>query len=86
MCWLVGCAGTIWALPAPFNGLLAAEPEGAAHAPAAESSSSTAAAGDAAPETVFYEGSGAPAELALSLLLGVFVITLPLTIASVGRR
>lgn len=62
-------------------GLLAAEPEGAAPIPAAESSSSSTA-----PEIVFYEGSGAPAELALSLLLGVFVITLPLTIASVGRR
>lgn len=32
------------------------------------------------------EGSGAPAELAISLLLGAFIITLPLTISSIGRR
>ncbi|PRW45014.1 leukotriene A-4 hydrolase isoform X1 isoform B [Chlorella sorokiniana] len=63
-----------------------AEPEGTVPAQAADSSSSSRSAADAAPETVFYEGSGAPAELALSLLLGIFVITLPLTIASVGRR
>lgn len=35
---------------------------------------------------MLYEGSGANAELALSLLLGALIITLPLTIASVGRR
>ena len=38
-------------------------------------------------ETVFYEGSGgAPAELALSILLGFTILYLPLTLASVGRR
>lgn len=38
------------------------------------------------PLTPVLQGSGAPAELAVSMLLGLFVITLPLTIASVGRR
>lgn len=47
---------------------------------------SSAAAADAQPETVFYEGSGSNAELALSVLLGATLLFLPLTIASIGRR
>lgn len=36
---------------------------------------------------MFYEGSGgAPAELAISILLGFTLLYLPLTIASIGRR
>jgi hypothetical protein len=41
---------------------------------------------DDTPETVYYEGNGAPAELAISVALGFFVLFLPLTIASIGRR
>lgn len=52
----------------------------AAAATAAPSTSSDAA------ETVFYEGSGSNAELALSVLLGFTLIYAPLTIASLGRR
>jgi hypothetical protein len=37
-------------------------------------------------ETVFYEGSGAGAELALSLLLAATLIYIPLTIASIGKK
>jgi len=39
-----------------------------------------------APEELYYEGSGSPAELALSLLLGFTLIYAPLTMASIGRR
>lgn len=38
------------------------------------------------PEEVFFEGSGANAELALSLVLATTLIYAPLTIASIGRR
>ena len=38
------------------------------------------------PETVFYEGSGADAELAFSCVMGLTLIYAPLTIASIGRR
>jgi hypothetical protein len=41
---------------------------------------------DPTPETVFYEGSGAPAELGLSLLLAATLVYIPLTMASIGRR
>ncbi|KAL4430748.1 hypothetical protein ABPG75_006004 [Micractinium tetrahymenae] len=61
----------------------ASEPEAAAE-PAA--SSAAPAATDAQPETVFYEGSGSNAELAISLLLGATLLFLPLTIASIGQR
>lgn len=37
-------------------------------------------------ETVVYEGSGPPAELVISILLGATLVYLPLTIASIGRR
>lgn len=37
-------------------------------------------------EAVFYEGSGAGAELALSLLLAATLIYIPLTIASIGKK
>ena len=35
-------------------------------------------------EEVFYEGRGAPAELAVSLLLGATLLYLPLTAQSIG--
>lgn len=38
------------------------------------------------PEEVFYEGSGAQAELVLSLLLGATLVYLPITVASLGRH
>jgi hypothetical protein len=47
---------------------------------------SAAAAVTYADESVFYEGSGSPAELALSIALGFTLICLPLTLASIGRR
>jgi len=37
-------------------------------------------------ETIFYEGNGSNAELALSLLLGATLVYLPLSMASLGRR
>ena len=37
-------------------------------------------------ETIFYEGNGSDAELALSVLLGATLVYLPLTMASIGRR
>eukprot|EP00892_Ulva_mutabilis_P001330 jgi/Ulvmu1/11198/UM072_0034.1 len=37
------------------------------------------------PEVVQCQGSGAKAELAISLLLGVTLVYLPLTLASIGR-
>ncbi|KAL4859558.1 hypothetical protein ACK3TF_000652 [Chlorella vulgaris] len=52
----------------------------------ASTSSSSSTAGDLAPETTFYEGSGSNAELLLSLVLGATLIYLPLTLASIGRR
>lgn len=59
---------------------------GVASSSAAPAAAAAAAPVDDTPETVFYEGSGANAELALSLLLGLTIIYAPLTIASIGRR
>jgi len=38
------------------------------------------------PESVFYESSGSPVELAISLMLGLTLIYAPLTLASIGRH
>ncbi|KAG7671969.1 hypothetical protein NADE_000374 [Nannochloris sp. 'desiccata'] len=46
----------------------------------------TATSNDYSAETIFYEGNGSNAELALSLLLGATLVYLPLTMASLGRR
>jgi hypothetical protein len=43
-------------------------------------------AADDEEEVVFYEGSGSNLELGLSLALGITLIYLPLTLASVGRK
>lgn len=74
-----------WTTPVP----VAATPSRAllrrAAAPDAEGAPAAPAA-DAAPETVFYEGSGSNADLVVSLLLGATLVYLPLTMAVVGRR
>lgn len=73
---------TEWIHTSPF-----ADSQGAsAPAPSTASSKATPAVLDDPQETTFYEGSGAPAELAISLLLGLLIIPIPLTIASIGRR
>lgn len=65
----------------------ASEPtEPTAEPAAAPAVAAAAEPADAKPETTFYEGSGAPAELVISLLLGATVLYLPLTLASIGRR
>lgn len=65
----------------------ASEPtEPAAEPAAAPAVAAAAEPADAKPEMTFYEGSGAPAELVISLLLGATVLYLPLTLASIGRR
>lgn len=39
-----------------------------------------------APQVVFLEGNGSAAELVLSLALGITLVYLPLSLASLGRR
>jgi len=52
----------------------------------AASTPSPAASAPEEEEDIFYQGSGSNVELGLSLMLGITLIYLPLTLASIGRR
>jgi hypothetical protein len=74
----------------------AAKAPAPAAAPSSSSSSSSssstpttrgpAAANDAVPEQLFYEGSASNAELLINLLLAFTLVYIPITIAVVGKR
>lgn len=52
----------------------------------AEPVATSTAPDTAPPETIFYEGSGSNAELAINLLLAGTLLYIPLTLQSIGRR